>query len=216
MSICNPSRFIMCLLVTRLDPSRAYPYPFVLTLTYPDPDSYLSRCTTSLSALLVHGGIAVEPWWCHWVEAALRQHRRVDVLQGGSALLGRRWVEEPLHGNRDVVGLTIFLIFCEIANKKWPMPTILTHPDCFLGYPSWSVRILFVGVQCILGRIFLVLNCSNPDRPTACSVLIRDPSLPLIWRDLNRTVPDHSIFKSLFPLSRPSNIGGFGRTHKSA
>jgi hypothetical protein len=80
----------MCLLVTRLDPSRAYPYPSVLTLAYPNPDSYLSRCTPSLSALLVNGGAAAEPQWRHWMEAPLRQRRRVDALQGGSALLGRR------------------------------------------------------------------------------------------------------------------------------
>jgi hypothetical protein len=58
MSIRDPSRPVSCLPVTRLDMSRAYPYPPVLTHIYSDPDTCLPGCTPSLHVLPVYGGAA--------------------------------------------------------------------------------------------------------------------------------------------------------------
>jgi hypothetical protein len=97
-----------------------------------------------------------------------------------------------------------FLIFCEIAKKKDSCPLPLTHPDCPSAHPSRPIKVLFAEVQHELGQNFLILDRSNPDRQPMLT-LDSNPSLLMTRKNLNRTIPDRPVFKSLNQHDSRSN-----------
>jgi hypothetical protein len=101
----------------------------------------------------------------------------------------------PLHCWRRRSRVDDFLsFFVKLQKKTRLLPTPLDPHGPLLGPP---VRVLSAGVQHVLGQKKLVLDRSNLDHAPPFSSLTRDSSISVARNDLNWTVSDHPVFKSL-------------------